>query len=88
MDAHERASVAYKCFGKKTSGGRAKNYTKTYRKYRKRKVNSSFINNIWDADLADMQLISKFNKGSRFLLSVLDVYSKYALQILMLFKKV
>ena len=25
MDAHERASVAYKCFGKKTSGGRAKN---------------------------------------------------------------
>ena len=28
---------------------------------RKRKVYSSFIENIWDADLADMQLISMFN---------------------------
>ena len=26
------------------------------------------IINIWGADLADMQLISKFNKGFRFLL--------------------
>ena len=30
------------------------------------------------ADLADMQLISKFNKGICFLLFVIDVYSKYA----------
>ena len=29
-------------------------------KYKKRKV--SFIDTIWGADLADMQLISKFNK--------------------------
>ena len=28
--------------------------------------------------LADMQLISKFNKGFRFLLCVIDIYSKYA----------
>ena len=28
-------------------------------------------------DLADVQLISKFNKGFRFLLCVLDIYSKY-----------
>ena len=27
--------------------------------------------------LADMQLISKFNKGFRFLLCVIDIYSKY-----------
>ena len=33
------------------------------RKFQKRKVHSSFIDNIWDADLGDMQLISKFNKG-------------------------
>ena len=33
--------------------------------------------NIWCADLADMQLISKFNKGFRFLLSVIDIFSKY-----------
>ena len=28
--------------------------------------------------LADMQLISKFNKGIRFLLCVIDIFSKYA----------
>ena len=38
------------------------------RKFKKRKVQSSFIDNIWGADLADMQLISKFNKEIRFLL--------------------
>ena len=30
------------------------------------------------ADLADMQLISKFNKGFRFLLCVIDILSKYS----------
>ena len=30
------------------------------------------------ADLADMQLKSKFNKGFRFLLWVIDIFSKYA----------
>ena len=38
----------------------------------------SFRGNIWGADLADMQLISKFNKGFRFLIAVIDIYSKYA----------
>ena len=33
---------------------------------------------MWGADLADMQLISKFNKGFRFLLCLIDIYSKYA----------
>ena len=28
-------------------------------------------------DLPDMQLLSKFNKGFRFLLCVIDIYSKY-----------
>ena len=35
-------------------------------KFNKRKVHSPFIDNIWGANLADMQLISKFNKGFRF----------------------
>ena len=39
---------------------------------------SSFRDNIWGVDLADMQLLSKFNKGFRFLLCVIDVFSKYA----------
>ena len=30
------------------------------------------------ADLADMQLMSKFNKGFRFLLCVIDVFSQYS----------
>ena len=29
-------------------------------------INSSFIDNIWGADLADMQLISNYNKGIHF----------------------
>ena len=38
------------------------------KKFEKRKVYFSFRDNIWGADLADMQLLSKFNKGFRFLL--------------------
>ena len=48
------------------------------RKFEKRKVYSSFKDNIWGADLADMQLISKFNEGFRFLLCVIDIFSKCA----------
>ena len=48
------------------------------RKFGKREVYLPFIDNIWGADLADMQLISKFNKGIRFLLCVIDIFSKYA----------
>ena len=48
------------------------------RKFKKRKVYSSFRDNIWGADLADMQLLSKSNKGFRFLLCVIDIFSKYA----------
>ena len=38
--------------------------------FEKRTVHSAFKDNIWGAHLADMQLISKFNKGFRFLLCV------------------
>ena len=48
------------------------------RKFKKRAVRSGFKDNIWGADLADMQLISKFNKRFRFLLCVIDIFSKYA----------
>ena len=42
-----------------------------------RKVHSFFIDNIWVIDLADMQLLSKFNKRTRFLLCFIDIYGKY-----------
>ena len=43
------------------------------RKFVKRKVHSSFIENAWCADFADMQLISEFNKAFRFLLCVIEI---------------
>ena len=62
------------------------------------KVHSSFVDNIWGANLANMQLINKFDKGIRFLLCVIDIFSKYTwesferckkvLQLPMLFKNV
>ena len=48
------------------------------RKFKKRIVYSGFKYNIQGADLADMQLISKFNKRYRILLCVIDIFSKYA----------
>ena len=42
------------------------------------KVYSTFKDSIWGADLADMQSINKFNKGFRYLLCVIDIFSKYA----------
>ena len=39
---------------------------------------STFKDGIWGVDLADMQLISKYNKGIRYLLCAIDLFSKYA----------
>ena len=48
------------------------------RNFKKRTVYSGFKDNILGADLADIQLLSKVNKGFRFLLCVIDIFSKYA----------
>ena len=48
------------------------------RKFKKVRVYSAFKDNIWAADLADMQLLSRYNKGIRSLLCVIDIFSKYA----------
>ena len=40
--------------------------------FKRRQVNPSFKDNIWGAHFADMQLISKYNKGIGFLLCVID----------------
>ena len=37
-----------------------------------------YKNNIFGTDLADIQLISKWNKGIKYLLCVIDIFSKYA----------
>ena len=86
-DGYQRglASMVYKFFDKKTIGSGIdeniklanKLHKPIIRKFNKRKVYSSFKDNIWGADLADMQLLSKFNKGTKYLLCVIDLFSKY-----------
>ena len=49
-----------------------------FRKFKKRKVYSSFRDNIWGVDLADMQSLSKYNKGIEYLLCAIDLFSRYA----------
>ena len=51
------------------------------RKFNKRKVCSQFKDIIWGVDLADMQSLSRKNKGIKYLLCVIDLYSKYAFVI-------
>ena len=82
--------MVYKYFDKKFTGSRIKNKIKQnhqvanelhkpiIRKFKKGKVYSSFKDNIWGVNVADMQLISKYNKGIRFLLCAIDLFSKYA----------
>ena len=47
------------------------------RKFKRRRVLVSGIDKIWAADLADMQAFSKFNRGIKYLLAVIDIFSKY-----------
>ena len=88
-DGYQRglASMVYKFFDSKVSGSGVKLeneqlanelHKPIIRKFDKRKVYSTFKDNIWGVDLADMQLLSKYNKGIRFLLCAIDIFSKYA----------
>ena len=51
------------------------------RKFNKRKVYWQFKDNIWGEDLADMQSLSRKNKGIKYLLCTIDLHSKYAFVI-------
>ena len=87
-DGYQRGLVimVYKVFDKKSKGPGIKEnrlvanelHKPSIRKFKKRKVYSSFKDNIWGVDLADMQLISKYNKGIRYVLCAIDLFSKYA----------
>ena len=89
-DGHQRglASMVYKFFDKRSSGGSIINeanyqlanelHKPIIRKFKKRKVYSSFKDNIWGVDLADIQSLGKFNKGIKYLLCAIDLFSKYA----------
>ena len=96
-DGYQRglASMVYKFFEKKSMGsGIASSsiladelHKPIIKKFEKRKVYSQFKDNIWGVDLADMQSLSRKNKGIKYLLCVIDLYSKYAFVILLKDKK-
>ena len=80
--------MVYKFFDKKSSGSGIINessyqlanelHKSIIRKFKKRKVFSSFKDNIWGVDLADMQSLSKYNKRIKYLLCAIDLCRKYA----------
>ena len=89
-DGYQRglASMVYKFFDKKSSGSGITNelnyqlanglHKPIFKKFKKRQVYSSFKDNIWGVDLTDMQSLSKYNKGVKYLLCAVDLFSKYA----------
>ena len=90
-DGYQRglASTIYELFKKNSSGGAVKNeslsnqeltkqlHKPIIRKFKKRKVYSPFIDNVWGTDLIYMQLIGKFNKGIHFLLCAISIFGNY-----------
>ena len=89
-DGYQRglASMVYKFSDKKSSGSGITNepnyqlvdeiHKPAIRKFKKRKFYSSFRDNIWGVNLADMQSLSKCNKGIKYSLCVINLFSKYA----------
>ena len=81
-------------FDKKSKGSGIKNEIKEnqqlaneldkpiIRKFKERKVYSSFKDIIWGFDLADIQLISKYNKGISYLLRAIGLFGKHAFAVL------
>ena len=53
------------------------------RKFTQRRVIVNHIDEIWAADLIEMQQFSKWNKGYKYLLMVIDVFSKYGWIVLL-----
>ena len=94
-DGYQRslASLVYKCFDKKSMGSgfkKLKNrssiladelHKPIIKKFDKRKVFSQFKDNMWGVDLADMQSLSRKNKGIKYLLCAIDLYRKYGFVI-------
>ena len=81
------ASMVYKLFDKKSSGSgddTEPNYQlanefrrQIIKQFKRRKVYSSFRDNIWGVYLADMHSLRKYSKGIKYLLCAIDLFSKY-----------
>ena len=80
--------MVFKFFDKKSKGSSIKSmqnqqltdelHKPIIRKFKRRRVYSSFEDNIWSVDLPHMQVLGKYNKGIRYLLCAIDLFSKYA----------
>ena len=86
-DGYQRtlASMVYKFFDKKTGSGISVNeqlakelHRPPIKKFKRRKVYARFKDNIWAADLAEMESLSSKNKNVKYLLCAIDVFTKYA----------
>ena len=89
-DGYKRglASLVYKFFHKKSKRSGITNepnyqlanelHKPNIKKFKKSKVYSSFKDNIWGVDLADMQSLSEFSKGIKYLLCDIVLFGKYA----------
>ena len=98
-DGYQRglASMIYKFFDRKSKGAGIKSMSNQQlanelhkpiiRQFKKRKVCSSFKDNISGVDLVDMQLISKYNKEIKYLLCAINLLSKYAFVVSLKDKK-
>ena len=79
--------MVYRYFDKKSTGASIKSmpneqlanelHKPIIRKFKRRKFYSSFKDNIWGVDSADMLLISKWNKEIRYSLCAIDLFSIY-----------
>ena len=83
--------MVYKVFNERTKGSGINNkgnllvnsqlaeelHKPIIKNFKRSKVYSSFKDNIWGVDLADMQLITRYNKGIRNILCVIDLFGRY-----------
>ena len=82
------ASIVYKFFDKKSTRSGVTTvpsyelenelHRQIIRKFKRKNVYSSFRDNIWVVDLADMQWLSKYNRRIRYLFCAIDLFSEYA----------
>ena len=86
-DGHQRAlaSVVYKFFDTKTGSGVSVNeelaeelHKPVTKKFKRRKASARYKDNIWAAYITEMESLSSENKNFKYLLCVIDVFTKYA----------
>ena len=85
-DGYQRAlaSMVYMFFDKETGSGMSVNeqlaeelHKLVNKKFKRRKVHARFKGNIRAVDLAEMESLSSKNKNAKYLICVIEVFTKY-----------